>query len=234
MLPILATPKYDMIVPSTGKPITYRPYVVKEEKILLIAMESNDEKAINNAVLDTIKACVESPINIDDLTRFDVEYMFVTLRSKSVGEGIKLTPKCSECDEEHNVKVDLEQVKIANLDDTVDKHIKITDDISVDIKWATMKDKDDDFAGDTETQTIINLMVNSLETIYSGEDIFAVQDVPKNEVIDFVESLNPDQFDSIVQVLSKAPYLSYDIVFDCVKCTKKNTITLNGLIDFFQ
>ena len=92
MLPKIATPKYDMIVPSTGESIKYRPYLVKEEKILLIALESQDPEAVETAVLDIIKACIESPVDIKKLTTFDVEFMFVTLRSKSVGEGIKINP----------------------------------------------------------------------------------------------------------------------------------------------
>jgi hypothetical protein len=234
MLPILATPKYDMIVPSSGKAVTYRPYVVKEEKLLLIAMESKDEDQIEKAVINIIKACIESPININDLTTFDVEFIFITLRSKSVGEGIKLTPKCQHCEEVNEVTVDLEKVTVANLDDMVDKHIKLTDDISVDLKWHTMKDRNDKLEGETETETIINMIVASLETIYSGEEIFNVVDSPKKEVLDFVESLNTDQFNEIVDVLSKSPYLFYDIKFDCKKCSKDNTMTLNGLIDFFQ
>ena len=225
MLPILATPKYDMIVPSTGNVITYRPYVVREEKLLLIAMESKDEDQIEKAVLNIIKACIESPIKIDDLTTFDVEFIFITLRSKSVGEGIKLTPKCQHCEEANEITVDLEKVKVANLDDAVDKHIKLTDSISVDLKWHTMKDRDNKLEGDTETETIINMIVASLDTIYSGEETYAVKDATKKEVLDFVESLNTDQFNIIVDILSKSPYLIYDL---------KNTIELKGLIDFFQ
>jgi hypothetical protein len=234
MLPTLATPKYDMIVPSSGKAITYRPYVVKEEKLLLIAMESKDEDQIEKAVLNIIKACIETPINIDDLTTFDVEFIFITLRAKSVGEGIKLTPKCQHCEEVNEVTVDLEQVKVNNLDDMIDKHIKLTDDISIDLKWHTMKDRHDKLEGETETETIINMIVASLETIYSGEEIFNIADSPKKEVLEFVESLNTDQFNEIVDILSKSPYLFYDIKFDCKKCSKDNTMTLNGLIDFFQ
>ena len=112
MLPKLATPKYDMIVPSTGESITYRPYVVREEKVLLIAMESESDIAIENAVTDIIKLCVESPIKVEDLTNFDVEFMFVTLRSKSVGEGIKVSSKCTECEESNEHKIDLEKIKV--------------------------------------------------------------------------------------------------------------------------
>jgi len=233
MLPILATPKYDMIVPSTGEAITYRPYVVREEKILLIAMESNDENQIEQAVIDVIQSCVESPINIDDLTTFDVEFIFVTLRSKSVGEGIKLAPKCKHCEEVNEVKINLEEVKVTNLENKIDKHIKLTDDISIDLKWHTMKDRQKELRNDSETQTVINMIVASLETIYSGEDIHVVKNATDKEVREFVESLNTDQFNEIVEVLANVPYLSYDMDYDCEKCGKENNISLNGLTDFF-
>ena len=234
MLPRIATQKYDMIVPSTGENITYRPYVVKEEKILLIAMESNDETQIEQAVIDVIQSCVESPINVDDLTTFDVEFIFVTLRSKSVGEGIKLAPKCEHCEEVNEVKINLEEIKVTNLENKIDKHIKLTDDISVDLKWHTMKDRVEDLQKKTQTETIINMIATSLETIYSGEDTFVIKDAPKKEVLEFVESLNTDQFNEIVEVLAKAPHLSYDVNFNCKECDKENIIALNGLIDFFQ
>ena len=234
MLPILATPKYDMIVPSTGEAITYRPYVVREEKILLIAMESNDETQIEQAVIDVIQSCVESPINIDDLTTFDVEFIFVTLRSKSVGEGIKLAPKCEHCEEVNEVKINLEEIKVTNLENKIDKHIKLTDDISIDLKWHTMKDRQKELKNDSETQTVINMIVASLETIYSGEETHVVKNATDKEVREFVESLNTDQFNEIVEVLAKAPHLSYDVNFNCKECDKENIIVLNGLIDFFQ
>ena len=112
MLPKLVTPKYDMIIPSTGETVTYRPYVVKEEKILLIAFESQDETQIEKSVLDIIKTCIESKIDLNKLTTFDIEFMFVTLRSKSVGEGIKLNMPCEECEHTNEVKINLEDVKM--------------------------------------------------------------------------------------------------------------------------
>ena len=234
MLPKLVTPKYDMIVPSTGETITYRPYVVKEEKILLIALESKDDKLIEKAVINIIKECIESPIDIDELTTFDVEFIFVTLRSQSVGEGIKINPPCEHCEEPNEVLINLDKVSVINLENKVDKHIKLTDDISVDLKWHTMKDRVEDLQKKTETETVINMIATSLETIYSGEDTFVVKDAPKKEVLEFVESLNNDQFSEIVDILANAPHLNYDVNFNCKKCDKENSITLNGLIDFFQ
>ena len=235
MLPRMVTPKYDMIVPSTGKSITYRPYVVKEEKLLLIAMESQDEKQIENAVMNIIEECVESPLDINTLTNFDVEFMFVTLRAKSVGEGIELSPKCQHCEETNSVKVDLDKVTVKNLEDQVDTMIKLTDDISVELKWPTMKDRNVDLIDEnSETETIINMMSSTIGTIYSGEEIFVASDVPKKEVKEFVESLSNEQFNQIVNVMAKAPTLSYEIKFDCKKCGESNNIEINGLADFFQ
>ena len=235
MLPTLATPKYDMIVPSTGKPVTYRPYVVKEEKILLIAMESKDNNQIEKAVLDIIERCIESDIDLDKLTTFDIEYMFVTLRSKSVGEGITIHPPCEHCEATNKVKINIDKVTVSNLDkNDVDLHVKLTDDISLDLKWQTMKDRNNIVDADTETDTVIQMIANSIDTVYSGEEIMTIGNSPKQEVIDFVESLNTDQFGGIVEILSNAPSLSYDVEFNCVECKKDNSLGLSGLIDFFQ
>ena len=235
MLPRMVTPKYDMIVPSTGKSITYRPYVVKEEKLLLIAMESKDDKQIENAVMSIIEECVESPIDINTLTNFDVEFIFVTLRAKSVGEGIELSPMCISCEETNMVKVDLDKVTVKNLEDQTDTMIKLTNDISVELKWPTMKDRHVDLVDEnSETETIINMMSSTIGTIYSGEEIFVTADVPKKEVKEFVESLSNEQFNQIVDVMAKAPALSYEIKFDCKKCGESNSIEINGLADFFQ
>lgn len=234
MLPKLATPKYDMIVPSTGKSITYRPYVVKEEKILLIALESQDESAVEKAVMNIIKECVESPINIKNLTTFDVEFIFVTLRSKSVGEGIKVNPSCTKCETPNEVRINLEKVNVTNIEDVVDKHVKLTGDISLDLKWQTMSDRLSDSQRKTETDAIINTIANSIETIYSGEEIFAAKNSKHAEMVDFVEGLNSDQFNNIIEVLAKQPMLNYKLEFDCSDCGEHNEKVLSGLVDFFQ
>jgi|TARA_B110000902_G_scaffold103798_1_gene122573 hypothetical protein len=234
MLPKLVTPKYDMIIPSTGETVTYRPYVVKEEKILLIAMESQNESAIETAVSDIIKACVDTPISIDTMTNFDVEFMFITLRSKSVGEGVKINFICSECDEDNEHKIDLDKVVVKNLNDAPDKHVKLTDDISLDLRWATMKDRLSEKERVTGTDAIINMIAKSIDTIYSGEEIHAAKDSKMAELVEFVESLSTDQFTDIVDVISEAPRLNYNTKFSCKACKHENTVDLIGLSDFFQ
>jgi hypothetical protein len=123
---------------------------------------------------------------------------------------------------------------VKNLEDVVDKHIKITDDISIDVKWQTVNDNLKKVTPKTETDGIIQMVASGIETVYSGEEIFASKDVPKKELIDFVESLSTDQFTAIVDVLQKAPYLSYKMEYKCNKCGEDNERSLNGLIDFFQ
>ena len=235
MLPKIATPKYDMIVPSTGESIKYRPYVVKEEKVLLIAMESQSDEGIETAVMDIISSCVESPINMKSMTTFDIEFMFVNLRAKSVGEGIKVNPPCQHCEEVNkDRKVDLAKVIVKGLEEDVDMHVKITDDISIDLIWPTMKNRltEDDMK--TGTDTLINMVARSIGTIYSGEETFAASDSSKKELVEFVESLGSDQFNALLEKVSKAPELSYVLEFKCVSCKKDNKIELKGLSDFFQ
>jgi hypothetical protein len=232
MLPKIATPKYDMIVPSTGKQITYRPYLIKEEKILLIALESQDEKQIEKAVSSIIIECIEEDINIQELTTFDIELIFVTLRSKSVGEGIKLNPKCSECDESTEIKIDLERVEVKNNTDK-ELRVKINDEMTIDLHWPKIKDKLTDKDKETEADSIINLISKSIDTIYFGEEIHSTKDVPQSEVKDFVESLSTDQFKTVLELMKNMPYVSYDMKFICKSCKHENEKELKGLVDFF-
>jgi len=235
MLPKIATPKYDMIVPSTGKTITYRPYVVKEEKILLIAMETDDNVAIENAVLDIINACVETSINVKKLATFDIEYIFANLRAKSVGEGIKLNPQCiaEDCDSRQEVKINIDKVLVENLDSDKDRIVKLSDDISVGLKWLAMNDRLDTAEGLSNTDIVIQTIARSIETIFSGEEIFNADDSKPEELIEFVESLNSDQFQEIIKKISNQPYLSYKYEYECVECGTKNERELKGLQDFF-
>jgi hypothetical protein len=235
MLPTIATPKYEMIVPSTGKTMTYRPYVVKEEKILLIAIETEDELAIERSIADLIKSCVETPFNIKELTNFDLEYMFTTLRSKSVGEGIKLNLECEadDCDSRQENTLNLEELRIDNLEKAKDKHIKINDDISIDMKWLGYGDRLTKAQRPTETETLINTVAKSIETIYQGEETYACKDAPFKEVVAFVESLTNDQFQKVGTFLSEVPALAYTFDYKCKACGHHNVRELRGMNDFF-
>ena len=232
MLPKIATPKYDMIVPSSGEAITYRPYVVKEEKLLLIALESEDDAQIEQAVSSIIRACLDESVNINDLTGFDIEFIFLTLRARSVGEGIDLSMKCTSCEEGNKVKVDLDKLVIKNNDfDDKDLQLKISDNMTVELGWPTMGNRA--VTGDTGTEILINQVAKSIKTIYHGEEIHSTSDVSFEEVVDFTESLSSEQFTKIMELLTETPYVSYDIEFACKKCGHKNERELKGLADFF-
>jgi len=233
MLPKLATPKYDMIVPSTGKSITYRPYVVKEEKILLIALESQDEKQIESAITSVIESCLAGSVKMTELTTFDIEYIFLTLRARSVGEGIKLSLPCTACEEPNEIKIDLNKLQVKNNDfDKKDLQIKINNDVTVDLRWPTMSDRSTEVK--TGTETIIHMVAKSIDTLYHGDETINISDTPFNEVIEFVESFTSEQFNNCMAVLLKTPYTGYDIEFTCKKCGEKNEQELKGLADFFQ
>ena len=234
MLPKLATPKYDMIVPSTGESITYRPYVVREEKLLLIALESQDDMQIEQAVTAIITSCLDDSVKIDKLTGFDIEFIFLTLRASSVGEGIELGITCDadECEEGNKVKVNLDKLEIKNNDfDNKDLQIKLSDNMAIELRWPTMGDRG--VEGDTGTEKLINMVAKSIGTIYHGEDIHSTSDVPFEEVVEFTENMSSEQFSEIMAMLVKTPYVGYDIEFTCKKCGKENTRELKGLADFF-
>ena len=232
MLPKIATQKYDMIVPSTGKAVTYRPYVVREEKLLLIALESQDDKQIEKAVSAIIKSCLDN-VDMTNLTGFDIEFIFLTLRSRSVGEGIELGIDCVKCEESNPVKINLDKVEIKNLDfDEKDLQLKLNNDMTIELRWPTMSDRSVEV--ETGTEILIHMVAKSIGTLYHGEDIHPMKDVPFNEVLEFVESLSSEQFNKIMALLLKTPYVSYDIEFTCKKCGEKNERELKGLADFFQ
>jgi len=232
MLPKLATPKYDMIVPSTGESITYRPYVVKEEKLLLIAMESQDDKQIEQAISDIIRSCL-SNVKVEDLTGFDIEFIFLTLRARSVGEGVELLIPCSECEEKNEVKINLDKLEMKNLDfNDKELQLKIDENITIELRWPTMSDRSVEV--ETGTEILIHMVAKSINTIYYGEEIHSTKDVLFEEVLEFVESLSSEQFSKIMTLLLKTPYVSYDLKFTCKKCGHKNERELKGLADFFQ
>ena len=233
MLPIIATPKYDMIVPSTGKTVTYRPYLVKEEKLLLIALESQDEKQVEEAINKIIVTCLDGDVVKEDFTSFDIEFIFLTLRARSVGEGVELNIPCTECEESNPIKIDLDKIQIKNMGfDSKDLQLKLDDNMTIELRWPTMNDRSVEV--ETCTEVLIHMVAKSIGTIFHGEEIHSTKDVSFNEVLEFVENLNSSQFSKIMELLVKTPYVGYDIEFTCKKCGHKNERELKGLADFFQ
>ena len=233
-LPKLTTPEYTLVVPSTGEEIKYRPFLVKEEKILLIALESEDQNQINDAVLNIVSECTFGKISGTDTPVFDMELAFVRIRGKSVGEKVTLSLLCPD-DEKTRVSYDL------NLDD-VDVHmtddhtnvVELTDDISLVMKYPTVKDSysigDDE---GSQTIKIFDMLKRCIVEIHDGEEIHNVIDVSKKELTEFFESMTQQQFELLQEFFNTMPKLRHAIEVKNPKTKKKNEILLEGLGDFF-
>ncbi len=231
ILPKIEVPSYTLTVPSTKKQVTYRPYLVKEEKILLIALESSDAAQIRQGMLDIIKTCTTN-LDMESLNGSDAEYIFIKLRAVSVGAIVNLTRKCDECDAINDITIDLENAEIKNVKDTKELRIDLGDKLIIDINFPNTNDNITE--GLSQTDVIIEAVANSIDTIYYGEETYTSKDASKADMIDFVENLNTAQFTQITTVLLDAPYLGMDISYTCKECGHKHDMELRGLIDFFM
>ena len=230
------TLNFSMKIPSTGKMIKYRPYLVKEEKVLLQAFESGDTKTCLEAMVDTLNACIDNKnkVSVEDLATFDVEYMFTQVRSKSVGENSNILVKCSKCGEDNAHIVNLEElvIDVSKQDSVID----VTDTISVKMKYPTygsILEGDVDKLTESDTQTALDMIASSIESVMTEEEVIDCSTQEKSEMLDFVSSMTAGQLQNISKFLEDMPSLTHDIVFDCEHCGEKNETQLKGLSDFF-
>jgi len=228
-------PKYEMTIPSTGQAVKYRPFLVKEQKVLLVAFESQDNKQILNSMLDCLSNCIPE-VNMSDLTTFDVDYMFTQIRSKSVGETSTIMHACKECNEENEVKIRLDEIKVQMSDNwkkVVD--VEIDKNIIVELKYPSYKDmsyiKVDDNASDTEV--MMDTITACMKAVKTEDEYLLIKDEPKEEVEKFVNSLTNQQLEKITNFASDAPKLMHTENYNCKKCNAENKIELSGLQDFF-
>ena len=226
------TLRYEMIIPSTGKKVRYRPFLVKEEKSLMIAMESKDTKTIINTLLGTLKTCIDGEIIVEQLPTFDVEHMFLNIRSKSVGETTKIGMKCSECNETTEIVVPIDQIQI-NVP-KLEKTIRLTDDISVDIDWPTYASLADIDVDNQDTESLFQVMAKCFKSINTAEERINTSEVPLSEIEEFIESMTQAQFNKIKEFMDAMPRLKHDIEFKCSHCNHDNKITVEGLESFLS
>ena len=228
-LPKIATPKHTLKLPSDGRSIKYRPFLVKEEKILLMAVESENEKEISNAVKNIIRNCIEGEdFDIDDLSTFDIEYLFLNLRSKSVGETVKLNFKCEECEEECLVGINLSEIEVERTEGHNSK-IQLTDEIGIVMKYPTFSITDSPEVEKNPLE-MVNLCIDK---IYDTKSVYNAKDSSKEELSEFIESLNQQQFQKIQGFFETMPKLRKEVKFKCSKCEKENAVVIERLQDFF-
>tara|TARA_B110000908_G_scaffold19741_1_gene22260 strand:+ start:22093 stop:22761 length:669 start_codon:yes stop_codon:yes gene_type:complete len=222
-----------MVIPSTGKKVSYRPYLVKEEKILLIAFETNDEKEAMKAMVDTIDACVQGNLDTNKLATFDVEYMFTQIRSKSVGETAEINISCSECETKNEVVVKLSEIKCT--EPVLSKVIELTENISVEMRYPYFTEMVAGYQNNdkSETEFAYDTIEKCIDAILGNDERYDSADVSKKEMKEFVEQLTSAQFVKLAEWLQDLPKLQEVKEFTCTKCKHVNSHTLEGMQSFF-
>lgn len=225
--------KYEMEIPSSKSIVTYRPYLVKEEKILLMAFESQDQKQAMRAMVDTIVACVFEDIAPSQLTTFDVEYMFTQIRSKSVGETSTVNVKCQaiDCEETTEVEINLSELKVEGED--VSNIIELTPTVSIEMRYPSYNTFVDNWREDiNESEFGFVMMEDCISAILTEDERYNASDVSRKEMSEFIDSMTNSQFQKVGEYLRTIPSMKKDVEFTC-KCGHENKVTLEGLQDFF-
>ena len=236
-LPKIATPTYELELPSTGKTIKYRPFLVKEEKVLVIALESEDTKQITNAIKAVLKNCVLTKgIKVENLPTFDIEFLFLNIRGKSVGEEIEVNIVCPD-DGETNVPVfiDLDSIQVERDDDHTNQ-IKLDDDLMMEMKYPSLEQfikNNFDFQEGNQMDQSFELIATCIDKIYNEDEVWATADCTKKEVKEFLESMNSSQFKEIEKFFESMPKLKHTIEVTNPNTKVKSEVVLEGLASFF-
>ena len=231
------TLNFNMTIPSTGQRVKYRPYLVKEEKLLLQAFESKDMQMCLSAMSDTLGACLDPKANIEveKLATFDIEYMFTQIRAKSVGETSDIIISCNvaECGEPNEYVVDLEALNVSAPVGT--NVVAITPEISVEMKYPTYETMITEGAStkETKSETAMEVLAGCVGAVLTQDERIDASDQPKEEMEEFVGNMTAHQLKGMTDFLENMPALKHDVKFNCKKCGKENRVVLKGLSDFF-
>ena len=236
-LPKIATPVYELELPSTGDTIKYRPFLVKEEKLLVIALESEDTKQITTAIKSVIKACIQTKgIKVEALPTFDIEYLFLNIRGKSVGEELDVNIICPDDGEtEVPVKINLDDIQIQRTEGHSNQ-VKLDDNLMMEMKYPSLDQfiqNNFDFTEKNAMDQSFKLIATCIDKIYSEEEVWAAADCTKKEVNDFLESMNSSQFKGIEKFFDTMPKLSHTLTVNNPVTSVESEVVLEGLASFF-
>ena len=238
-LPIVATPTYELKLPSSNKKIKYRPFLVKEEKVLIIALESKSQFEITNAVKDVLKQCILTKgIDVDELPTFDIEYIFLNIRAKSIGEAIKVRVTCPDDGEtEIPVTVYVDEIKVVKSKDHK-TDIVLDDKMTLRMKYPSINQFiETNFDVNEDPKENVNktfkIISECIDTIYTQEDAWDAKDYTSKERVEFIEQLNSKQYKQVEKFFATMPKLSHKIEVTNPNTKKKSSIVLEGLADFF-
>jgi hypothetical protein len=236
-LPKIATPTYELELPSTEQKIKYRPFLVKEEKLLVLALESEDTKQITTAIKTVIKSCIETKnIKVESLPTFDIEYLFLNIRGKSVGEEIDVNIICPD-DEETVVpiKINVDNIQVQKNPEHTNK-IKLDDSIMMEMKYPSLEQfikSNFDLSADSTMDQSFELIGSCIDKIYTEDEVWVAADVTKKELMDFLDQMNTSQFKQIEKFFETMPKLSHTIKVKNPKTEVESEVVLEGLSSFF-
>jgi len=236
-LPKIATPVYELELPSTGQTIEYRPFLVKEEKVLVIALESEDTKQITTAIKNVIKNCIRTKgVKVEDLPTFDIEYLFLNIRGKSVGEEIEVNVTCPDDGvTQVPITINLDDIEVQKNEDHTNR-IKVDDNIMMEMKYPSLDQfikNNFDFDEKNAMDQSFDLIATCIDKVFTEEEVWAVEDCSKKEIVDFLEQMNSSQFKEIEKFFETMPKLSHSIKVKNPKTKKENTVVIEGLAGFF-
>ena len=235
-LPKISTPTYELVIPSTKKKIKYRPFLVKEEKVLIIAMESENTTTIANAVKEVISNCVLTRgVKVNELATFDIEYLFLNIRGKSVGEEVEVLVTCPD-DGETKVPtvITLDEIEV-QFDKDHSRDIKLDDELSMRLKYPSMDEfvKSNFTLNDIDVDDTFEIVMSCIEQIYNEEESWSAKDCTKKELKEFVEQLSSKQFKEVEKFFATMPKLSHTIKVTNPNTGVVNDVVLEGLASFF-
>ena len=231
--PTVSFPEYECQLHSIKKPVKFRPFLVREEKILLMALETEEQTEIVRSMKQILKNCnLSTHVNIETLPMFDVEFWFLNLRARSIGEVISLNINCDTCEAKSDVTIQLDEITV-DVSNAIDPLIPITESISVKLRYPTL---DRMFQYDAMAQSadqLFKMVIDSIESIVDGEDVFEAKLHTKKELEDFVLSLTQEQFKNIINFFTNMPRVRHIVNFTCTDCEKANVLQLEGVRNFF-
>ena len=236
-LPKISTPTYELELPSTGQSIYYRPFLVKEEKLLVLALETEDTKQITTAIKSVIKSCIQSKgIKVETLPTFDIEYLFLNIRGKSVGEDIEVNLICPDDGETSvPVKINIDEIKVQKSKEH-SLEIKLDDNITMKMKYPSLDQfikSNFDFSENTDMDQSFDLVASCIDKIYTEEEVWDSADVSKKELVEFLEQMNTQQFKDIEKFFETMPKLSHNVKVKNPNTGVESDVKLEGLANFF-
>jgi hypothetical protein len=238
-LPVMSTPTYNLVIPSTKKSVKYRPFLVKEEKALLIAQQSEDMTVMVDTLKDIISACVIDNIDVNSLATFDIEYIFTQLRANSVGEIVELLFPCDvdhgDQNDKAKIKISIDLTKLAvDVPEEHNKKIELFGNVGVIMKYPSIEIMSRLEKLDTDdVDNIFDVIADSIDCIYEGEKVYHGKEQKKEELIEFLNNLNTAQFGNIQKFFTTMPRIKKEVEYNCPVCSKHHSVTLEGMQSFF-